>query len=231
MKLKSKKPKQPKVSPLRTEYTKQYKRVYNAVRKINKLYNAEMVTIPIPKPSELSRITKKWVEEAKYWTPRKLLGGQNGNRYKLYRAKLRDTNRWNKRKAEAQKKATPDYQDPEPPTPENTLTQEQLNQLAVNNFYDLLEQYPTATSALAEEVAQQEIEQIGVDAFAKRLAENPEIYTAAQMIATYGGNTAYRIQAFLKLITGTRRLSKGLRDRTFKAAYYDSEDYYNEIEV
>lgn len=205
-----KKTRKPK-SPTRIAYEKQYRRVSQLVRNINRRTGLQ-VSNPLPKPSQLTRATRARVESAMRINTKTLMHLAG---YLSDGSKIQDGRR--KRQPEVpqniQTLTTPgstppeidvraDLEDQYDPTLD--MTRREQENVIVDNLKVLVSQFPPGVSDKLGNMLDYTIRTIGVPGVAAMIEENPGILDLAQNIVTYNGDQGGNIAAFADLMSWSR---------------------------
>lgn len=205
-----KKARKPK-SATRLAYEKQYRRVSQLARNINRRTGLQ-VSNPLPKPSQLTRATRARVESAMRINTITLMHLAG---YMSDGSKIQDGRR--KRQPEVpqniQTLIAPGSTPPETDTreqlqsqydPAMDMTRSEQENVIVDNLKSLVSQFPPGVSDKLGNMLDYTIRTIGVPGVAAMIEENPAVLDLAQNIVTYDGDQGSNIAAFADLLSWSR---------------------------
>lgn len=193
---------------LQDAYKRHYKRIQNAIRKINNIYGSEVVKHPLKKPSEIE-VTMKDIEKAASITTHTLADMHIS--YRDYIGRVRQKSREEKERREAMEKIKPTKIEVPELSPENNITQSEMDDIDIENLFILIGQYDTPSAQKLEEIVNREISAKGKNRVAAALNENPELYEIAQHIVVYEGNVGNYIHEFIRML-GAAVTQKDMQD-------------------
>lgn len=193
---------------LEQAYKRHYKRIQNAVRKINNIYGREVVLNPLTKPSE-TEVTMRDIEKAASITTHTLADVHVS--YQDYIRRVREKTREEKARKEAMEKIKPTKIEVPELSPENNITQSEMDDIDIENLFLLISQYDTPSAQKLEEIVNREIASKGKHRVAAALNGNPELYEIAQHIVVYEGNVGNYIHEFIRML-GAAITEKDMQD-------------------